>query len=77
MVAQGRDGGGYSARKFPVSEEWNLEAAVLIGPDGLKHFHSSCDVVSHPSRKNKNAARVGHPDLALGHPDLTPSVKML
>jgi|GEM_PF-3553306 hypothetical protein len=43
--------------------------AKNAGKDGapsqyLEHFHSSCNagiVLSHPSHKNKNVARVGHP----------------
>jgi hypothetical protein len=34
--------------------------------DGMGHFHGFCNLgfeVSHPSRNNKDAARVGHPML--------------
>ena len=44
---------------------WRLgEALVLDFSARLEQFHRSCDtgvVLSHPSRKNKDAARVGHP----------------
>jgi hypothetical protein len=46
---------------------WNFIGAA----DGLLHHGWNAGFVrSHPRRKNKNAAR-------MGHPNLTPSVKML
>src|ERR1019366_4058755 len=48
-------------------------ACGVDGRDGGFRFHRSIGSYcgfwrSHPSRKNKNAARVGHPHISVSHP---------
>jgi hypothetical protein len=50
----------FSWQRVEMEEGWRWHT--------LKHFHRSLNagiVLSHPSRKNKDAARVGHPDFFL------------
>src|ERR1035441_5580262 len=62
-VQEGR--GAPWGRVLWQTKTWRSKAGIGESPDGC--------VVSHPSRNNKNAARVGHPFLLLRFLDSHPS----
>ncbi len=59
-----------------LGQERNNFLAALWEGDGLRTVGPYSDP-AHPSGKNKNAARVGHPDLGVGHQGLVCAVALL